>query len=66
MKKATLAENLQDLKNINQELHEAIENGLALEPFQILIKDYADILENVRLAYNESHPSIINGIHTLK
>nr|WP_157247022.1 hypothetical protein [Pedobacter panaciterrae] len=66
MKKATLSENLKDLEKVNFNLLNAVNTGLPPEVFAELIRDYKDILENVRLAYNDEYPGIINGIQSLR
>ena len=66
MKKVNLSENLKDLEKLNHELHLAVKNGLSPEGFKELIEDYINVLDNVRLAYNDEHPAIINGIQRQK
>jgi hypothetical protein len=66
MTKATLAGNLFDLEKAHHEISNAISMRLNQEAFKELIEDYKNILENVKIAYNDDYPGIVNGIQSLQ
>jgi hypothetical protein len=66
IKKPTLSENLTDLERIRITLDNTIKKGYGQEVVKEIIEDYTNILDNVRRAYNDEYPGIINGIRGMK